>query len=201
MYTAPFIWIPSSKCQIEEKGSSYTCYDRFDVRSIEIIDGNIVSLEIVNEKTGNLVYEWSKKKVDKAKEPVKEPDKEKEALAAGQEKIGKVKQKALEEYFKKLNVNAKEVLDSYGAKTYADLTEDAHFDILRRLKAAEEKIERDNKVITMKEIKALLEKVNSSGINIDKLLALYKVDNFKVLTYKQYDNINKNWEKILEVCK
>ena len=194
LYTAPFIWIPSSKCEIVPKGSGFTCYDRFDVRSIEIVDGNIVSLEIVNEKTGSLVYAWSKK-------PAEKKDKEKESLAAGQEKINKVKQKALEEYFKKLNVNAQEVLSSYGAKTYADLTEDAHFDILRRLKAAEEKIERESKVITMKEIKSLLEKVNSSGINIDKLLELYKVENFKVLTYKQYDNILKNWEKILEVCK
>ena len=195
LYTAPFIWIPSSKCQIEEKGNGYTCYDRFDVKSIEIVDGNIVSLEVVNEKTGNLVFAWSK---DKSKAQVTP---EAESIKEGQKKIDKAKQKALEEYFKKLNVNGKDLIAEYGANSISDLTEDAHYDIIRRLKAAEERLAKATKPISVKDAEKLLGMVNESGINIDKLLKLYSAESFKVLTYKQYDNILNNWDKILERCK
>ena len=42
LYTSPFIWIPSNLCNIEGN----KCYDRFEVKSIEIKDKKIVNLEI-----------------------------------------------------------------------------------------------------------------------------------------------------------
>lgn len=165
------------------------------MKSIEIVDGNIVSLEVVNEKTGNLVFAWVKDK-SKAKS-----DPERESLEVGQKTISKVKQNALEDYFKKLNVNGQEVIESYGAKTIGDLTEDAHTDIIRRLKTAEEKLAKAASPISASDAKKLLGMVNDSGIDIDKLMKLYNVESFKVLTNMQFDNIMKNWDKILERCK
>ena len=165
------------------------------MKSIDIVDGNIVSLEVVNEKTGNLVFAWAK---DKSKAQVTP---EAESIKEGQKKIDKAKQKALEEYFKKLNVNGKDLIAEYGANSISDLTEDAHYDIIRRLKAAEEHLAKATKPISVKDAEKLLGMVNESGINIDKLLKLYSAESFKVLTYKQYDNILNNWDKILERCK
>lgn len=42
LYTAPFIWIPAELCNIKDG----KCYDRFDVKSIEIKDKKIINLEI-----------------------------------------------------------------------------------------------------------------------------------------------------------
>jgi hypothetical protein len=44
LYTAPFIWIPSSKCNI----TNGKCYDRFVVEKIAIENKRIVGLSIVN---------------------------------------------------------------------------------------------------------------------------------------------------------
>ena len=44
LYTAPFIWIPASKCNI----NSGKCYDRFVVEKIAIENKKIVGLSIIN---------------------------------------------------------------------------------------------------------------------------------------------------------
>ena len=57
LYTAPFIWIPSAKVNIQSKGDKFYCNDRFYVHSIGY--GNereITALTIVNGN-GEVVYE------------------------------------------------------------------------------------------------------------------------------------------------
>ena len=44
LYTAPFIWIPASKCNI----NNGKCYDRFVVEKISIENKRIVGLSIIN---------------------------------------------------------------------------------------------------------------------------------------------------------
>lgn len=56
MYTAPFIWIGADKFKLIQRNNKYTTYDKFVVSSIEIQDGTITNLEIVNERTGAIVY-------------------------------------------------------------------------------------------------------------------------------------------------
>ena len=59
LYTAPFIWIPSNRCVIQEKNGRYTCYDRFKVSAISYNDRReIAHLVIVNEKTGVEVFAY-----------------------------------------------------------------------------------------------------------------------------------------------
>lgn len=45
LYTAPFIWVPSIKCNI----NNGKCYDRFSVEKILIENKRIVGLSIVND--------------------------------------------------------------------------------------------------------------------------------------------------------
>lgn len=54
LYTAPFIWIPADKCSIRDG----KCFDKFEVASMDVEDGHIVRLTIVNAKTGNVVYSF-----------------------------------------------------------------------------------------------------------------------------------------------
>lgn len=57
LYTAPFIWIPAGKAEIQKKDNRFYCNDRFSVRSIDYNgDREIKGLVIVNGR-GQLVYE------------------------------------------------------------------------------------------------------------------------------------------------
>lgn len=59
LYTAPFVWIPSKKCDIKQGNNGrYTCYDRFKVAKVAIEDGRIKGVRIINEQTGAIVYSW-----------------------------------------------------------------------------------------------------------------------------------------------
>ena len=56
LYTAPFIWIGADKFKLTQKNNKYTTYDKFIVKSIDIQDGVITDLAIVNERTGVTAY-------------------------------------------------------------------------------------------------------------------------------------------------
>jgi hypothetical protein len=59
LYSAPFIFIPASKCKIEEKNGKKVCYDHFEVSRIEYTpSSDIGELAIKNSKTGEEVYKW-----------------------------------------------------------------------------------------------------------------------------------------------
>lgn len=64
LYTAPFIWVPSDKCQISEKNGKPTTFDKFTVEKIDTVDGVIRQISIVNEtmsrKTGSVVRAFVK---------------------------------------------------------------------------------------------------------------------------------------------
>ena len=76
LYTAPFIWIPASKCNISKnKYGKSTCYDNFTVTEIDYLDGNICFLTIKNEKTGKECYRYGEKgkQTERSVEPDSEP--------------------------------------------------------------------------------------------------------------------------------
>lgn len=57
LYTAPFIWISSTKVNIQKRGDKLYCNDRFAVGSIEYNDNReICSLTIVRANDGEVVY-------------------------------------------------------------------------------------------------------------------------------------------------
>lgn len=57
-----------------------------------------------------------------------------------------------------------------------------------------EKIE--NSKISEVKVKALATRCEKDGVEVDKILKLYKVKNFEELTEKKYANINTHWEEI-----
>ena len=61
LYTAPFIWVSKDNCNIVPKGQKYACYDNFSVKSVEIVEGKIVALEIENTRSHAVVYTFGKR--------------------------------------------------------------------------------------------------------------------------------------------
>lgn len=63
LYTAPFIWIPSSECTIKEKNDKkgFTCFDNFYVSEIGYDDKRCINhLQIKHARTKKVVYELGK---------------------------------------------------------------------------------------------------------------------------------------------
>lgn len=72
LYTAPFIWVNASDCNMIQKDGRWTTYDKFSVDSITIENKRITGLSVRNTKTGELVFTYGKapKKTTKANKPV-----------------------------------------------------------------------------------------------------------------------------------
>ena len=63
LYTAPFIWVNADRCNIQQQGSKYVCYDRFKVAKIRIEEDEtgkrrITGIRVVNERTGQVAFSW-----------------------------------------------------------------------------------------------------------------------------------------------
>jgi hypothetical protein len=58
LYTAPFIWIPADKCDI----NNGKCYDKFEVEKIIIENKRITALAIRNVTKGVRAFVWQEQK-------------------------------------------------------------------------------------------------------------------------------------------
>ena len=57
LYTAPFVWVPSEKCNVRknERSGRFQCFDKFNVAEMSVEDGEIVNLVICNQSRKNAV--------------------------------------------------------------------------------------------------------------------------------------------------
>lgn len=62
LYSAPFIWIPSSKAKIEERNGKCVCYERFIVADIQYDEGREIRSLVIADGRGQRVYEWQSEK-------------------------------------------------------------------------------------------------------------------------------------------
>lgn len=96
LYTAPFIWVSSGNYEVMDNGK--TPKDTFKVKSITIKDKKIVALEIINEKTGAVVYSKGKGGTTKPKSaPKAEPKAEVKAEQAPGEQNSEEDKKKLQD--------------------------------------------------------------------------------------------------------
>ena len=61
LYTSPFIWISSDKCNIKSTNGKVSCNDKFIVEKIKTENKQIVGLAIKNETTNTRVFVYNKK--------------------------------------------------------------------------------------------------------------------------------------------
>lgn len=119
LYTAPFIWIGSDKCNLVDKDGKKTTYDRFYVSEIGYDkNGNINHLVIYRERPKEKVYVFN-------------GEAEKELDEKNAKKITKKEAENLE---KILTENHKEwVLKTFSVKNLADLTGEQYGTLTREL--------------------------------------------------------------------
>lgn len=71
LYSAPFIFVKSGDCKVDKKdrGSGYTCNDRFYVSDIGYDDKRVINrLQIRNQKNNKIVFDLGKKQSEEPEE-------------------------------------------------------------------------------------------------------------------------------------
>lgn len=107
LYTAPFIWIPSSKCEIVPKGDGYTTYDRFEVAEIGYDENRRINKLLITRK-GEPVFGIN------------------ENPQVATEKISNVKAKALRKRLEDAGIPLEQIYTLYHVESLDDLDERKH---------------------------------------------------------------------------
>lgn len=114
LYTAPFIWVPAEKLQkLQERNGKWQCFDRFEVKQLDTVDGRIVALVIGHEGKTDVVYGYGTRKDPKP--PVADMGTGKKADAFCSPEQAEDVQKLAEEFGTMRGKPYEEVLDALAA--------------------------------------------------------------------------------------
>lgn len=126
LYTAPFIWIPSSKANIQKRDNRYTTSERFQVREISYNEmREIAAITIVNDR-GVVAYEYQEKKNSSKNQNTTN-------------RITELQKKELENELKRTGVDIEKVLRRYELKKLDEMTPDIYERAIHGLKNSKSK--------------------------------------------------------------
>lgn len=126
LYTAPFIWISSSKANIQKRDNRYTTSERFQVREISYNEmREIAAITIVNDR-GVVVYEYQEKKNSSKNQNTTN-------------RITELQKKELENELKRTGVDIEKVLGRYELKKLDEMTPDIYERVIHGLKNSKSK--------------------------------------------------------------
>lgn len=126
LYTAPFIWISSSKANIQKRDNRYTTSERFRVREISYNEmREIAAITIVNDR-GVVVYEYQEKKNSSKNQNTTN-------------RITELQKKELENELKRTGVDIEKVLRRYELKKLDEMTPDIYERAIHGLKNSKSK--------------------------------------------------------------
>lgn len=132
LYTAPFIWIPSSKCNIVDKNGKITTYDRFIVDEIGYDEvGNINRLVIRNTgsafgKRNDIVYQLGTPVTEEQKAEVKYDE-------VRAQKISKTDITALKKKYPS-EEQVKNIFSHFGIDKWEDMTIEQYAELIKTMK-------------------------------------------------------------------
>ena len=126
LYTAPFIWISSSKANIQKRDNRYITSERFQVREISYNEmREIAAITIVNDR-GVVVYEYQEKKNSSKNQNTTN-------------RITELQKKELENELKRTGVDIEKVLRRYELKKLDEMTPDIYERAIHGLKNSKSK--------------------------------------------------------------
>ena len=130
LYNVPFLWIPADKIQLKKKEvggkTRYDCADKLTVKTAEFDGFQLKALEIVNERSKEVVYSYKKRGETKEKEARPAP-------AQAEKKGGEELLLKVEYELRRTGVSRRSLLNSYGVPELSLLTEEQAKDAYQRL--------------------------------------------------------------------
>lgn len=137
LYSAPFIWIPASKVQIQKKENKFYCSDNFRVVSIAYSESReIAELQIASDR-GGIIFEWEMqdRKLGK-KESSKEESVKKEPVQKGADRnkpLSKTQIKGLETELQRTGVAMEAVQRRYHVDDPMQMSEETYNRVMNAL--------------------------------------------------------------------
>ena len=144
LYTAPFIWVPASKANIQSRGEGnnrkYYTYDKFTVQSISYNDNReITGLTIINQD-GSLIYSLADRGSGAQKTKAQQKEADKPTTAGKAKGVGKTKEaenahvEAINKELARTGVALDAVLERYGVSSIAEMSETTYKNAINSLK-------------------------------------------------------------------
>lgn len=137
LYSAPFIWIPASKVQIQKKENKFYCSDSFCVVSITYSESReIAGLQIASSR-GDILFEWemqdrkSGKKDSSREESLKKEPVRKSA--SGKKSLSKTQIKGLETELQRTGVAMEAVRQRYHVDDPMQMSEETYNRVMNAL--------------------------------------------------------------------
>ena len=131
LYTAPFIWVSPDKLKtLSKSGNKYVCYDHFKVSSMQVINGRIMQLSIMNMDTKAVCFQYGK--LQEASQAPADPNQEVIASTNAQ-LIDATKWNALVSMANKKGIDAKSILTQYKLSSPTQMTMAQWMEICGRL--------------------------------------------------------------------
>lgn len=126
LYSAPFIWIPAAKVQIQKKDSRYYCNENFQVSSITYnASREIAGLSITGNK-GNSIFEWMVQDKNIKKDSANKGSDKKESLS-------KMQMKGLETELQRTGVAMEAVQKRYHVDDPMQMSEETYIKVMKAL--------------------------------------------------------------------
>lgn len=124
LYTAPFIWIPADRADIQKRGSRFVCNTHFKVKFIAYnADREIVSLSVCGEY-GRTVYEWKEKSGTQGRKTPK---------SAASPSLSRGQMECLEKELERTGVEPETVQERYQVGELGQMTEETYKKVMAAL--------------------------------------------------------------------
>lgn len=127
LYSAPFIWIPASRVQLQKKNDKYYCNENFHVAAITYSGAReITGLSITNDR-GEAIFDWKlqERNTGKRETVTKEPEKA-AARKNGKKTLTKKQLDGLETELKRTGVTMETVQARYQIDDPAQMPEELY---------------------------------------------------------------------------
>ena len=153
LYTAPFIWIPADKANIQRKADKYVSYDRFQVQAIGYNEAREITALLITNSKGIVVFDYHKKEASvqtfpgqrteqpgaKEKAPRDKGRKASANTAVPKTALTKDQMVILEQELQRTGIAIETILQRYHIETLEDMTGEIYARAISGLKKTESK--------------------------------------------------------------
>lgn len=134
LYSAPFVWIPAGKANIQRNGDKLYCNDRFSVAAIDYNnDREIISLSIVNGD-GVIVYEMRQQGADITRKESTKGKGKQQITQAVPRAITDMQMHSLEAELQRTGVGMEAVKERYKIEQPEQMSEELYKKVMSALK-------------------------------------------------------------------
>lgn len=135
LYSAPFIWIPASKVQIQKRDNKYYCSESFRVVSITYGSSReITGLQIASDK-GGIIFEWKAqdKKTGEKETAGRVPAKKEAVKNTSKKPLSKTQMEGLETELQRTGVAMEAVQQRYHVDDPMQMSEETYNRVMSAL--------------------------------------------------------------------